>query len=65
MIKATAVTLILMLIRPKTPSPKALNGRGVGEKLTLIRVFNSALDVMVLQTPIFCNLLCIMFNRNL
>jgi hypothetical protein len=33
--------------------------------LTLIRVFNSALDVMVLQTPIFCNLLCIMFNRNL
>lgn len=43
MIKANAVALILMLIRPKTPSPKALNGRGGGgEKLTLIRVFNSA-----------------------
>jgi hypothetical protein len=28
-------------------------GRGGWEKLTLIRVINSALDVMDLQTPIF------------
>lgn len=27
-IKANAVALILMLIRPKTSSPKALNGAG-------------------------------------